>query len=146
MVAEEENKKAAKPRGGKRGKENGGIVHMRLSGLHSLYFASWYLYLNSDGVTYEGGTHRTKRDRTKEPRRKPEGRIGRGKRGGCAGGWGRRSDEARPGSLALCRSSLRNFLIIYSKIIGYYPPPSPRMYVCVYVCVSVMLRRIANAL
>lgn len=79
MVAEEENKKAAKPRGRKRGKENEGIVHMRLSGLHSLYFASWYLYLNSDGVTYEGGTHRTKRDRTKEPRRKPEERIGREK-------------------------------------------------------------------
>lgn len=53
---------------------------MRLLSLHGLYFASWYLYLNSDGVTYEGGTHRTKRDRTKEPRRKPEERIGREKR------------------------------------------------------------------
>jgi len=39
---------------------------MRLSDLHGLYFASWYLYLNSDGVTYEGGTYRTKRDRAKE--------------------------------------------------------------------------------
>lgn len=42
---------------------------MRLSSLHGLYFASWYLYLNSDGVTYEGGTHRTKRDRTKKETR-----------------------------------------------------------------------------
>lgn len=52
---------------------------MRLSSLHGLYFASWYLYLNSDGVTYEGGTHRTKRDRTKEPRRKAGERNREGK-------------------------------------------------------------------
>lgn len=38
------------------------------SSLHGLYFASWYLYLNSDGVTYEGGTRNEKRDRAKERR------------------------------------------------------------------------------
>lgn len=39
-----------------------------------------------------------KRDRTKEPRRKPEERIRREKRW-LRGRWGRRSDEARPGPL-----------------------------------------------
>lgn len=68
-------------RGRKRRKQNEGIGHMRLSSLYGLYFASWYLYLNSDGVTYEGGTHRTKKDKTKEPRRKAGERIGRWLRG-----------------------------------------------------------------
>lgn len=36
------------------------------SSLHGLYFASWYLYLNSDGVTYEGGIYGTKGVRKKE--------------------------------------------------------------------------------
>lgn len=60
------------------------------SSLHGLYFAPWYLYLNSDGVTYEGGTHRTKRDRRKEPRRK----LRKGKEKRRPGGK-RRSDGAR---------------------------------------------------
>lgn len=92
MVAdeEEENKKAAKLSGKKEKERERRIGHMRLSSLHGLYFASWYLYLNS-GVTYEGGTHRTKRDKTREPRRKPEERIGREKRWLC----GRVGEEKR---------------------------------------------------
>lgn len=70
---------------------------MRLSSLHGLYFASWYLYLNSDGVTYEGGTHRTERDRTKEPRRKSGERMGREKRWLRGRVEEKEPDEARPG-------------------------------------------------
>lgn len=66
------------------------------SSLHGLYFAPWYLYLNSDGVTYEGGTHRTKRDRAKESRRKL--RKGKEKRR-PRGGEEKRRSEARPGPL-----------------------------------------------
>lgn len=62
--------------------------------LHGLYFASWYLYLNSDGVTYEGGTRDEKRDRAQEVRRKPSEGEGRRKRG-----WREESDGARPGPL-----------------------------------------------
>lgn len=61
MVAdEEENKKTTKLAGKReRRKENEEIGRMRLS---YTVFASWYLYLNSDGVTYEGGAYRSKRD------------------------------------------------------------------------------------
>ena len=51
----------------------------------------------------------------------------------------KREGERYPsGTLALRRSWLRNFLIIYSKIIGYYPPDARGC-----VCMT-MLRRIAD--
>lgn len=63
---------------------------MRLSGLHGLYFASWYLYLNSDDVTYEGGAHRTKGDRTKGAEKESRGkdRVGKEVVAREAGGGG----------------------------------------------------------
>lgn len=69
------------------------------SSLHGLYFAPWYLYLNSDGVTYEGGTHRTKRDRMREPRRK----LRKGKEKRRPRGKGEATEQGSTRSLALCR-------------------------------------------
>lgn len=60
--------------------------------LHGLYFASWYLYLNSDGVTYEGGTYGTKRAGEKEKNREERDR-GRKEETGESEGEKERNEE-----------------------------------------------------
>lgn len=83
--------------------EGGGrIVHMLVrSSLHGLYFASWYLYLNSDGVTYEGGVHTASERERKRRHRSREKEAGR-KQGEEKGGEEQQQqqqqrDEVRPG-------------------------------------------------
>lgn len=99
---EEEKKEEAKStrkRGNARQKERKGAEGSSTcdSSLHGLYFASWYLYLNSDGVTYEGGTRDEERqDEGDEEARRKE-RDGKER---VAGGERR----GPTGSLALCRS------------------------------------------